>query len=780
MTERLLRNYPYVLGGSAVLGLALANAARVHGLVLVLSVVVASAAGALAAEPIARVVLIALALLLAGWWWGSARLDALDSSALLAHVGEAAPSLAVVTGPARQSSFELRVPATMRRFGPLAVDEPILLELPLGRSPPQGAHLQLLARLRLPRPASNGFDERTWLRRHGVHVVVAARDWEVVGRRSGLGGYADRVHGWLAASLAPGLTGERRAVLEGVVLGEDQGLSPELRTSFRASGLYHLLNRDTKGQNNFSMALWLPMRTGALVKFDAYIRVSATRGREEKDNFFSPEQQHEKIENYAKLKGYEIAEVWRELDQSGREETHPYFQQAIERVERKETDGIIVARLDRFARSVIGAKKAIKRIEDANGKLIAVDNNFDTTTPFGKFGLTMMLAIAELESDRIQENWADVQQRVVLGRGVHISSRAPTGYVRPKDEKGVSQPLELNPKAAKVVRDVFRARGATPGKKGSKQGPRSLRDLARLLNDGEVGGPYGNNQWTSAAVAKLLRNRVYLGEARSGRYVKPKAHPAIVSQAEWESAQAARVLPAAHNGREGALLSGLLRCAGCRYLMKPDFMTDRNGEKLRLYRCRGEHAAGFCSLRTSTLGRVIEPYVVRWLFDALGPGGILARPIRAIADPDTIEELEARRAEAEAEFTFWLDKQSARKIGVERYNRGLLAREKALHALEQEIAEMQAPARVDGLQDVLSLESFWPELTIKEQRYYLSLAIDVMMLRGGRRRSIDERLHIFLKDQAPDDLPRRGYRQDQIRPFVWPEGGEVLPREAVA
>ena len=247
MTERLLRNYPYVLGGSAVLGLAAANAARVHGLGLVLSVVVASAAGAFAAEPIARVVLIALALLLAGWWWGSARLDALDSSVLLAHVGEAAPSLAVVTGPARQSSFELRVPATMRRFGPLAVDEPILLELPLGRSPPQGAHLQLLARLRLPRPASNGFDERTWLRRHGVHVVVAARDWEVVGRRGGLGGYADRVHGWLAASLAPGLTGERRAVLEGVVLGEDQGLSPELRTSFRASGLYHLLA--VSGQN---------------------------------------------------------------------------------------------------------------------------------------------------------------------------------------------------------------------------------------------------------------------------------------------------------------------------------------------------------------------------------------------------------------------------------------------------------------------------------------------------------------------------------------------------
>jgi competence protein ComEC len=123
----------------------------------------------------------------------------------------------------------------------------VLLELPLGRSPPQGARLELRGRLRLPRPAAHGFDERKWLRRHGVHVVIEARDWRVVGRRGGVGGYADRVRGWLGGSIAPGLGGERRAVLEGIVLGEDEGLSDRLRTSFRSSGLYHLLA--VSGQN---------------------------------------------------------------------------------------------------------------------------------------------------------------------------------------------------------------------------------------------------------------------------------------------------------------------------------------------------------------------------------------------------------------------------------------------------------------------------------------------------------------------------------------------------
>ncbi len=243
---RLLLRYPYVLAGSACLGLAVANAGRVSrgaAMLAVVGVVVAVAV----ADPRGRVAALALALLLAGWWWGSARLDALDRSVLAGHVGEAAPTAVVVTGPARDNGFELRVPARIVRFGGLVVREPVLLELPVGRSPPQGAILELDTRLKLPRPASNGFDERTWLRRHGVHVVAVGKEWRVVGHRGGVGGYADRVRAWLARSLAPGLTGERRAVLEGIVLGEDEGLSPELRDAFRASGLYHLLA--VSGQN---------------------------------------------------------------------------------------------------------------------------------------------------------------------------------------------------------------------------------------------------------------------------------------------------------------------------------------------------------------------------------------------------------------------------------------------------------------------------------------------------------------------------------------------------
>src|SRR5207247_6584085 len=108
-------------------------------------------------------------------------------------------------------------------------------------------HREAARPVRCPRPGRNGRPERTWLRRHGVHVVLRADRWKPVGRRAGLGGIADHIRAALAGSIAPGLHGERRGVVEGVVLGDEQGLSEQLRQRFRISGLYHLLA--VSGQN---------------------------------------------------------------------------------------------------------------------------------------------------------------------------------------------------------------------------------------------------------------------------------------------------------------------------------------------------------------------------------------------------------------------------------------------------------------------------------------------------------------------------------------------------
>ena len=243
MNPASLRAPPHSLLASLCLGIAFANLVRLPTLVVLASALVVM----LGASSWRTVGTIACLLALAGWWWGSARLDRLDRSALRAEVGRAERALVVVTAAPRRGRFDLKMPVRVRRFGLLALDEPAQLELPLGRAPPQGAVLEVRAEAKLPRGRSHGFDERTWLRRRGIHVVLAGDSWRVVGHRHGLGRLGDRLHNWLAGSVAGGLHGERRGVLLGVVLGDEQGLSERLRKDFRASGLYHLLA--VSGQN---------------------------------------------------------------------------------------------------------------------------------------------------------------------------------------------------------------------------------------------------------------------------------------------------------------------------------------------------------------------------------------------------------------------------------------------------------------------------------------------------------------------------------------------------
>lgn len=240
-------HWPALLVAALSGGIAFANLVQLQLGVAVVLAVAAVLVGLLAARAEARLVALAIGLCLVGVGWGSLRLAALDRSYLETRIGEAASARVVLTGPARRSRFAVRVPATLTRFGPDQVTERVLLQLPPERAPPQGAVLELRARPVEPRGPETGFDERRWLARQGVHVVLDGWDAEVVGRRGGIGGVADRLRAHVEETLAMGTRGESRRLLVGVVLGEDEGLSDELRDRFKSSGLTHLLA--VSGQN---------------------------------------------------------------------------------------------------------------------------------------------------------------------------------------------------------------------------------------------------------------------------------------------------------------------------------------------------------------------------------------------------------------------------------------------------------------------------------------------------------------------------------------------------
>ncbi len=243
----LERGWPAALLAALALGLSAANWLSLPRLAGV-AAAVAAAAATIRLPPHWRLVFASGALTAAGLWWGGLRLHELNRSILVSRIGQPAGVKVVVTGAAARSPFAVRVVGEVRRFDGVDLRERVLLELPAGRAPPQGAVLELRARPVAPRGPETGFDERGWLARRGIHVVLhASGSWHIVGRRGGIGGVGDRLRTEIAKALALGTDGERRSLVTGVVLGADEGIDPELRDAFKASGLYHLLA--VSGQN---------------------------------------------------------------------------------------------------------------------------------------------------------------------------------------------------------------------------------------------------------------------------------------------------------------------------------------------------------------------------------------------------------------------------------------------------------------------------------------------------------------------------------------------------
>src|SRR5215208_4794441 len=118
------------------------------------------------------------------------------------------------------------------------------------------------------------------------------------------------------------------------------------------------------------------------MKLDGYIRVSRVGGREG-DGFISPDVQRKQIETWASANGVEVVAWHEELDKSGGRMDRPKLREAIERCKAGETEGIVVAKRDRFARSLTGALTAIKELNDA-GAVFAAADGLDGSTPEGR------------------------------------------------------------------------------------------------------------------------------------------------------------------------------------------------------------------------------------------------------------------------------------------------------------------------------------------------------------------------------------------------------------
>jgi site-specific DNA recombinase len=466
-----------------------------------------------------------------------------------------------------------------------------------------------------------------------------------------------------------------------------------------------------------------------------YVRVSRV-GRREGATFISPKVQRDTIASWAAGQ-HEVVEFIEDLDQPGSRADRPGLNRAMQLVREGSAQGIVVAKLNRFGRSVANQGKLVRELRESGGALFSVAEGVDTSGPTGNLIANILVAISEWELDRIREQWAEARAEAE-SRGVYLAE-APVGFTK---TEGVLQPV---PDVLSVIAGAFDKRCARE----------SWVTIARWLDAEGIPSRRGGS-WTVASVRNLIANRVYVDQG-------------VISEATYVRANEVRGVAPARSGRASGLLSGVLRCAGCRYAMKLSQNRSRHGKPFTEYRCksaRGEAAGGRCEEPASVSSRVIEKRVMAVFWEEVGRYAMRGR--EAV---DAVEEARRERLAAERDRDAVLDQRLIDALGGPEADAYLTLVRRHQERVDQAIAaEVTAEQEAAGATlGAMNLREVWADLPLYDQRKLLATVLDCVFVRRGD--DITERTWVCRAGEAPE-LPVRGKRWT-VQPFEFPDTAEA-------
>ncbi|MFQ7609712.1 recombinase family protein [Blautia marasmi] len=323
-----------------------------------------------------------------------------------------------------------------------------------------------------------------------------------------------------------------------------------------------------------------------LTRTALYIRVS---GEEQKIKGLSLEAQQERLETYAKERGWIITGVYIDAAKTARKNMHKRteFQKMIESVKRNEVDILLFCRLDRWFRSVADYYKVMETLEAHNCAWKTTDEEYDTTTANGRLYINVKLSIAQNEAD-IDGERIDVVFDSKVQHGTVLSGSCPF-WCRVNSEKR----LELIPENVAILQDAF----------NYFEQSTSQRATVKYIRE-----TYGVN-WCYATFQRMLRDKLAIGVYdKNGRY-NPEFCPAAISKEQFEHVQDLLSRNSRHNpaGRI-YIFTGVLICHECSHALTGCLTTG-----LYYYKCNQHHQRGRCPHNRF----VREDKIEAWLFENL-------------------------------------------------------------------------------------------------------------------------------------------------------------------
>lgn len=185
---------------------------------------------------------------------------------------------------------------------------------------------------------------------------------------------------------------------------------------------------------------------------------------------------------------------------SGASRARPELAKAIARVQRG--DIMVVARIDRLARSLSHLLEVIERLEVVGGHFKSLRDPIDTSTPQGKFALQVLGAAAELERALIRE-------RTIAGLKA-AKARGRVGgnpALKRRDPEAIAQLSAIRDR--QYMADLLASMEAWLPKVRALRPAKSWGSVAKSL--GRLGSP--DQPWTADRLSRAVRRLVAEGLA---------------------------------------------------------------------------------------------------------------------------------------------------------------------------------------------------------------------------------------------------------------------------
>ncbi len=364
----------------------------------------------------------------------------------------------------------------------------------------------------------------------------------------------------------------------------------------------------------------------------AYIRVST---REQAEKGYSIGEQEERLRAYCTAKDWLLVDVVSDLGISGAKMERPGLQRVIAAANRGLCDAVLVWKLDRLSRS---QKDTLCMIEDVFLKndvaFISMNENFDTSTAFGRAMIGILSVFAQLEREQIRE-------RMMIGKegrakaGKYHGGMGPIGYTFVTKEQGGAG-LVVDEYEALQVRDAY---------------ARYLSGWSQYKVFCYLRDTYTTKfgVWSQATLRSVLTSPLYTGKVKfSGQYYDG-IHEPIISVSDFDAVQARmealKWQPTERQTENGqrrpwqstSVLGGVLFCARC----GARFMCDVSAPYVNKKGERKQHAYYVCYSRKKPVKHMIkDPNCKndRWLTEKL-EGVIFGQIAKLSLDADAFEEV---------------------------------------------------------------------------------------------------------------------------------------------